>query len=249
MAARLGLTPHTVKRAASPLIMDGAQAQAVPLTIVLGSFRFPHFETLVIKSERVETVFGHPIDGILGVNLLEHFAVAFKPSDHLMELMSPGGLSTAERTAWGLTQCAALPLTRSSNGTFWTKVGLSASADDATGSQALLMIDSGAAASILPTQNVQDLGLTPAQAGISISFGTGSFVADLIAVPYLFLGAGAGSPTDGTRPLTERDTPFYYPATAVTGEPPRVLGMDVLSEYTALLDFPSAMLYLQQPSP
>lgn len=249
MAAKLGLTPQPIAQAAAPLIMDGAQATTVPLTIQIGRFRFPRFPTLVIKESRFQQVLGHPLDGILGVNLLRHFALILEPQNHVLALLTPGKMTAAQVQSWGFRHASALPLTRSSNGTYWASVGLTNGAHTA---QENLAIDTGAGTSILSNAAAQSLDLTPVQRRISVPFGNGSFVGDLADVPSVTLGTVPGETSLAKSTLTLRGGAFLYPNRPESSiGSPHVLGMNILSGCSVLLDFPGETLYLQplQTSP
>lgn len=243
MADNLGLKPHPVAQAAAPLIMDGTQAQAAPLTIQVGRFRFKDFPTVIIKDSRIRQVLGHPLDGILGANLLSHFALLLQPQSHVLTLLSPGGLSPDERRAWGFTRAATLPLTRAGSGTYWVPVSL---ANGAKISRENLMVDTGSVTSIVSYQAVQALGLSPQSAAISLPFGTGVVDGALTRVPAV----GLGTVDTGTslQELTLKDGSFLYPRTGdLFGSSPHVLGMNILSRCAVLLDFPGTQMSLQVP--
>lgn len=243
MAAKLGLKPQPTNLAAAPLIMDGATAQAVKLTIKVGRFRFADFPTIVIKQSRFVQVLGHSLDGIIGMNLLSHFAIILEPSSHVLILQTPGKLSAKDVTAWGFKRAGTLPLTRAANGSYWTHIEM---ANDVRAASENLMIDTGATGSILSNQTAQALGLTPTKQGITIPFGNGVFVGDLALVPTVALGPDLGPDAPPGSKLTLRNAMFVYPSVPETfGASPHVLGMNILSGCSVLLDFPGLSMTLQ----
>jgi predicted aspartyl protease len=243
MAARLGLTPSLTGKAAAPFLMEGRQARSVPLTLQVGCFRFSHYTTLVIKASRFPQVLGHPLDGILGMNLLRRFALILEPQSHRLVLTKPGRLTTEQRQGWGFHGASCLPLTRTDNGLYEVSVGLGNGDRNA---RADLSIDTGAGTSVLSYTVARSLSLTPIRQGLTIPFGSGAFHGDLAAVPVLSLGRSMDTTSAG---LVGRDGIFLYssrPESSRTS--PHVLGMNILSGYSVLLDFPGATLYLQPPS-
>ena len=241
LVAKLALSPQPTSVAAAPLIMDSGKAQVVPLTIQVGRFRFPRFPTLVIKAGRFQDVLGHPLDGILGANILSHFAVLLQPQSHLVTLITPGSLSTEQRRAWGLTHATSLPLTRASTNTYWVPVTL---ANGALVAHENLMLDTGSVTSVISHQTVTTLGLTPEPATLDVPFGTATLAGGLVRVPAVTLGAveGASPPVN----LTMQNGIFLFPREAdVFGASPHTLGMNILGQCDVLMDFPGTQLLLQ----
>lgn len=244
MAAKLGLKPQPTNQAAAPLIMDGTRAQAVKLTIKVGRFRFADFPALIIKESRFVQVLGHPLDGIIGMNLLCHFAVTLEPENHILILQTPGKLSAKDLGNWGFKQAGTLPLTRAANGSYWANIEMS---NGLRTTSENLMIDTGASGSIISNQAAQALNLTPAKQGITIPYGNGVFVGDIATVPTVALGPNLGADAPPGSKLTLRNAAFVYPdkPEESPATSPHVLGMNILSGCAVLLDFPGLTMSLQ----
>lgn len=247
MAAKLGLTPQPTHVPAAAQVMDGATATAVPLTIALGGFSFRRYPALVIKESRLTQVLGAAPDGILGADLLAHFAVGLRPRDHALTLIYPGRLAADDTHAMGLDHPAALALTVGQGGVYAVPLGFQNG--DKLG-RCDLLIDTGAVTTIVPHDLAAHLALAPTKTALPTDFGNGTFNADLARVPLLLLGAQSG---DGGQPgqlaLENGLVLFPHDPETTPGSAPHVLGMNILSACDILLDFPGKTLYLQPLAP
>ncbi len=167
-------------------------------------------------------------DGIVGANLLEHFAVLIDASQHQFGLCLPGDLYLKQVADYGLTQPYTVPITKKDDSRWYVEAQITNSSVVTTETLAL---DTGsnttqisdAAAQALHLKIVGQDHQTNAYGGRMV----GQASVETLRVGNLTLSGTSVSVTPATK------------------DQPSVLGMDILSGYRVLIDFPAKKMYLQ----
>lgn len=180
---------------------------------------------------------GIPYDGIIGMRLLRYVALLLDTRQHTLMFCYPGALEGPTLTRLKFTASYLLPLTED-NGVYWIQ-GYFHNQD--VRREERLMLDIGATNTHISGLLAKQLDLKSIskrqQRGLY-----GDSVVDIVKVGEVRLGD-----------LTLRD----FPVAAITKRmltktlaAPSLLGLDILSDYRVLMDFPAGKLYLQpHPSP
>ncbi len=174
------------------------------------------------------------VDGLIGSNLLNQFAADFDFSGNTMTLCHPGGLTAANANflGFGGPGGTVVPLSVSPNEFYSVPVGMESGK---VSRQANLLVDTGSQTTEIPHQAAQDLALTPLGVLPQVGF-TGGFTVEKAWLPVLVLGEMR---------VTDQLVTYGFKSDYT----PR-LGMDILSGYKVLMDFPGKKMYLQPiPAP
>ena len=166
--------------------------------------------------------------GIIGINVLQQVAILLDSQKHKLVFCIPGDLYQKQVALLEITQPSVLTLTHI-NGLQWsipaqfTNNGLKANED--------LVVDTGADHTYVSQQLAKQVNLKVHNIqGAKTIYGIG--VVAETTTDELSLGD-----------LTLRDFPLTIQP--VSGQEPPVLGMDILSGYRVLMDFPAKKMYLQ----
>ena len=250
LANKLGLVSHpAVNRDGKPFLMGEKQGSAVsvdslqfPGAFISGQVPPLGGEYLVLPDNAL--IFppdpSHPeqpatqLDGIVGANLLERFAVVFDFPKHALLLFSPGNLSLRQARLLSLGEAGGttvpislLPNQPYYDDRFFVPVGL---INGTLTQQVSLAIDTGSDITEISRSTAQSLHLKKTgqqrQHGLEGLFNTTG-----TQVSALILGS-----------LRLKDVQVSYQDKK---DPDVVLGMDILSHYLLLLDFPAKTMYLQ----
>ena len=235
MAANLNLKPKPMIVEGKPFLVGGKPVDGVHLT-VLQVGQFPvSADAAVLKDEELSEASGTTgeVDGILGVNMLGTLAVLFDFSKHEITLRYPGNLTDAEVRQLGFTE-PAVPLAQEEKGAVFT--ALAQAANGTSHRQDAFVIDTGAAHSRLSYPLAQQLKLTPLQSHASpVPTLSGPINYNVAVLETLRLGR-----------FTIGNHLIAYPDQTGPGQySPSSLGMDKLSRFRVLLDFPAKKMYLQ----
>ena len=237
MAKRLNLKLQpAIQDDGSPALWMGKQASQAEVSFVkIGGFTLTLEHSFFrILPGRNSTLFPKPtfddtpFDGVLGVNLLEHFAVLLDASQHTLGLCVPGNLALQQVGQAGYTAPYIVPLIQ--KGTQWfvtvqlTNNGITQSED--------LLLDTGANQTVISDTVAQHLGLKVSEEQRTISAYSDNVPIGASSVDVLDInGIVFNGHAIGVTPVSEQ-------------QPPR-LGMDILSGYRVLIDFPGKKMYLQ----
>ena len=167
-------------------------------------------------------------DGVLGVNILEHFAVLLDTSQHTLGLCVPGNLNLHQVSQLGYTAPFAVPITQKDGHWFvtvqLTNSGVKQSED--------FILDTGSNQTVVSNTAAEHLGLKITEEqqvtnAYSDNVRVGVSSVDNLQIGNIKLNGHAIGVAFNTKPL------------------PPVLGMDILSGYRVLMDFPAKKMYLQ----
>jgi predicted aspartyl protease len=170
-------------------------------------------------------------DGIVGTNLLQHFAVLVDASQHQFGLCLPGNLYLKQVADFGLMRPYIVPIAEKEDGRWYVEAQVIN--DGITASEAMVL-DTGSNATLISDTSAQTLHLKITEQHQRTN-AYGDRVVGQASVETLRLGD-----------LTLSGTSVSV--TPITKDQPSVLGMDILSGYRVLIDFPAKKMYLQ-PNP
>ena len=167
-------------------------------------------------------------DGIVGADLLEHFAVLVDASQHQFGLCLPGNLYPQQVTDYGLTQPYVVPIAKKDDGRWYVEAQITNSGMTATEA---MVLDTGSNTTQISDTAAQTLHLEIiGQQQQQNAYSTR--MVGRASVGTLRLGD-----------LTLSGTSVSV--TPITKDQPSILGMDILSGYRVLIDFPGKKMYLQ----
>lgn len=167
-------------------------------------------------------------DGIVGANLLEHFAVLVDASQHQFGLCLPGNLYPKQVTDFGLAQPYIVPIAKKDDGNWYVEAQIT---NDGVVTNESLALDTGSNTTQISDTAAQTLHLKViGQQQQHDSYRTS--MVGRASVGTLRLGDLTLSGTSvGVSPVTKNESPL--------------LGMDILSGYRVLIDFPGKKMCLQ----
>ena len=242
MAAKLHLVPKPMIVDGKPFLFGGKPVEGVHLTVLqVGQFPMDG-DVIVVKDNDLAAALGTravAVDGIIGANMLQITALLFDFAKHEITLWYPGNLSDAEVRHLGFTE-AAVPLVEGKGdlrGSFTTPIqvgnGPNHGQDD-------FIVDTGANHSRLSYALSQQLQLSPLPGSLSSAttvdgpVGSAASVLETLKVGQFTISNHLiGYPT--------QDKPGQFS--------PSILGMDKLSRFRVLMDFPAKKMYLQPVTP
>lgn len=168
-------------------------------------------------------------DGIVGVNLLQHFAVLLDAPQHRLGLCVPGNLSMQQIAQVGLAQPYVVPITKRKNGQWFVVAQLT---NNGTTENEELELDTGSTFTEVSDTTAQNLHLKILEGDRTTNMYTNNAMMGASSVDTLKIGnlTLLGSAVE-VSPVSERQPPL--------------LGMNILSGYRVLMDFPGGKMYLQ----
>lgn len=234
IAAKLGLTPQPAMKDGQPYLMGGRQGRSVMLSeMQLGSLAISQPIPFVVSEKNQLSSFPHPIDGILGLNILSFFIVTFDFPHHQITLWNSAGLSQSEIKNCGFAGMTALSITPREDGIYTVSAVVSGNTSQLPTS---LIVDTGAAETSATADVARLLQLKP-----DGEQSNGTYWGQI-----RYTQTQASKLQLGDLKLT--NVRLVY---AADGDPrfPCGLGMDILSSCKMLLDFSSKKMYLLRVVP
>lgn len=230
LAAKLGLTPKPVLKDGHPFQVQGQSAEAVVVSrLQAGALRLNNVQMIVWKEQALVSLAQHPLDGIIGTNIMRFFPVLFDCARSQITIWRPGALTTEELTQAGFADAAAVPLADPSGDFLYSTVVLFQ--NGSVKRPDTLLIDTGAERTTIANNVAVDLGLQPSGKPESANFLGSSFPAWAATVETLTLGSASLN-----------NVLVGYPAERVIER--KLLGMDALMRFRVLMDFPENKMYL-----
>ena len=167
-------------------------------------------------------------DGVVGANLLEHFAVLVDASQHQFGLCLPGNLYLKQVANYGLKQPYIVPMEKKDDGRWYVEAQV---VNDGITALEAMVLDTGS--------NITQISDTTAQA-LHLKINgqqqqVNSYRTRMVGVSSVetlrFGDLNLSGPSVVVSPIS-------------TNEPP-ILGMNILSHFRVLIDFPGGKMYLQ----
>ncbi|HTE17917.1 MAG TPA: aspartyl protease family protein [Armatimonadota bacterium] len=202
----------------------------------LGNLTLADVLVAVIPAERLSKAWGEGVDGVLGANVLIHGAALFDFERGKFGFFMSGALSPAELKKEGFDGTVFVSMKESQYG--WRLVDVPVGFNDQATEN--LLLDTGSSITTLPSQLARNLKLDPlGPKGTAVTF-YGQSTEDTAFVKRLSLGS-----------QRMRNVLVAYRTDQDSKQVP-LLGIDVLSRFRILIDFPAKKLYLtenQAPAP
>ena len=231
LAAKLGQKTQPLVVSGHPFLVAGRPSTFVTAAhLQAGPMRLDAVQLILVNQRRLFSLAQHPLDGIIGTNILRSFPVLFDYPHHQITIWKTDGLTADELTAAGFAGVVPTPIT-DPGGQFLYSASVLLTNGGAKRQEDLL-IDTGAERTMLPYQAALGLSLGPLGKSIPANFLDGSYPALPAILGMLQVGGASAS-----------GMIVGYPADP--GERRRLLGSDFLSQFRVLLDFPARKLYLR----
>lgn len=236
LARRLNLPLQpAVSDDGQPIHLNHRKEQAtmtkIPL-LQIGSVRNNDVPSLVLPTDTLKAMPSNVYEGIIGDNILQNSAILLDSRQHIFGFCLPGGLSPQQLNQLGLPRPYTLPLTKDAEGR-WVVLAQFSSGSDSESEN--LLVDTGANATTLSKQLAQRIHLkVTSQQKLYYAFGMDVVEDGQIDTVHL------GNLTLSNFPITIEP---------VSANLPPSLGMDILSGYRVLMDFPAKKMYLQPNTP
>ncbi len=216
-----------------PILWKGKQAMTTRVPVLkVGNIRFTDVALLVLDAKDISlSPSGNdaaPYQGIIGSNLLQQFAVVLDSQKLTLGLCVPGNLSEHQVKLFGMSQPHVLPMTNVDTNKWFVSAQL---LNGRLKGNENLLLDTGSDGTDVSEQLGQEIGLkTQRKRGSKNAYGTQSVA--ISTTDQINLGD-----------LTLRHVSLTI--RPVSEELPPTLGMDILSGYRVLMDFPAKKMYLQ----
>ncbi len=231
IAKKLGLRLQpAISDNGQPVTLNGRQERTTMTQVAL--FAIGHIQVnnaifLVLPDSNLQAGAGSVYDGVIGANMLAGSAILLDSPQHKFGFCLPGVLSPQQLGQIGLAHPYVLPITTSGGKWFVQAVLTNGSSTN----NADLLVDTGSNATGISTVLAEKLHLNATGLGVQHDVYT-TKVIGMGQVDILHLGD-----------LTLRDIPITV--RAASESLPSLLGMDILSGYRVLIDFPAKKMYLQ----
>ncbi len=232
LVRKLGLVTEPAVSDGKPYMIDGKQATMATVPVLkLGGINFPSQPFVVKNDNFLAMLSGSSFDGIIGINILHRMATQWNFKNHSLTFFYPGQLNPIDLRQLNFINPNILPITEDTkgNGLWYASVRMT---NGFISMDQRLMIDTGANMTTIPNSVEQHLGLKPYGQNLSRTF-RGSSILDVANVETLQVGD-----------LTLPEFPVSIRAASSKNEV-YLLGLDVLSNYRVLMDFPARKMYLQ----
>jgi predicted aspartyl protease len=167
-------------------------------------------------------------DGVVGANLLEHSAVLIDASQHQFGLCLPGNLYLKQVAGYGLKQPYIVLIGKKDDGRWYVEAQIT---NDGMTALEAMVLDTGSNVTQISDATAQVLHLKIIGQQQQVNAYRTRMV-DISSVPRLDLGNLELSGLSAV-------------VSPISTEEPPVLGMDILSHFRVLIDFPGGKMYLQ----
>ena len=205
---------------------DGKPLQQVTPSVQVGSLLTDQCSFVLLKAYRLDLL-DCPLDGVLGWYFLSEHAVLFDFQSHQITLWHGGDLTPNELRTAGMQDAIVLPRANRTPGSFDIRVRLNDQYD------VNLAVDTGGAHTLISPGDARLLQLEPTRVSFKQASVFGSLKANEACMHTLTFGGQ--QVTDLTVRYLQQEHPNLPPH----------LGLDVLSRYRMLIDYPAHKLYLK----
>lgn len=233
LARKLGLTPAPFLPSGHPFLSFGKPAQFVNVAhLNMGDLHFEKQRLIIADAKMFSSIWRHPVDGVIGIDMLAQFTALFDFPHHHVVIWSPGGFSAEDIAKSAFKDAALMPLKlETDTALFSTPVELK------NGSVAVstpFIIDTGAGLTSIPIGVAGQIKLVPTQKYTSTSQ-QGNVEMNKAYVSTFDLCILPLNNQQVTYPSQE-NTVFLSS-----------LGMDFFSSRYVLFDFPKNRMYILAP--
>jgi predicted aspartyl protease len=232
VATKLGLTSKpAISEGGAQIYWNGKPADAVTLpNCKFGIGTLPPLDIAfaLLPENSLTQAAGQRVDGILGSNVFEHVAALFDFQHQQITLWYPGSLTGEELNRIGMGQAVQVPLSFSKDsGTFTAPVRF-----NGTGVEDLI-VDTGVGRTLISSQLARQLKLQPVERGVASKGVLTTQTLSVVRVRTLSLAKLTLS--NISIGYSEQENALYRPR----------LGLDVLTRYLVLIDFPQKKMFLK----
>jgi len=230
LAKRLGLRLQpAVSDEGIPIRWKGKPGIMTQVTLLeIGQIKANNGLFQVLDDKDYRIISGSIYDGVIGANLLQNSAILLDGQQHILGFCLPGALSSEQLKQLGLPQPYTVPLTRTTRNRWLVQAQFSNGSN--SGSESLLL-DTGSNTTSLSGQLAQKVHLK-ITGQVNQKDESGTSIADTGRVDTVHLGD-----------LALLNFPLIIQPSSEEILP--TLGMDILSGYRVLMDFPAKKMYLQ----
>jgi len=236
LAVKMGLSPvPAVGTDGKPVLLySGKQAQMVTVPLLqMSNFRLLSTPCLVLSQKSLSPLVGQPLDGVLGAGVLTIYPMYFDFLRHQITLFSPSPLTSAELRSVGMEDAADLPVADLTSNHRFEFACPAVMANGGERVQENLLVDTGAAGTIISERTARQLKLQPISDNHYSPTLFGNIVVRQTDLPTLSLGS-----------LSVNNLRLRY-TQGLSASFPTYIGLDVLSQFRVLLDYKQKKMYLK----
>lgn len=237
LVKRLELKPFPVLRPpGKPItpIEDGKPAQLVLLSsVAMGSFNIVKSPFFVVSAARLSAAFGQPIDGVLGENVAARFPILLDFQKHQLTFFrhspSPDDLKKI-----GMGDAVSMSLKKDVNRTlhYSLPVKVTNGSESAGGD---MVLETGASSSYISGDMAKRIHLTPQSHGPTSGYNGPISTSDATVSSFQF----------GEITLADLSVSYVDKPKIASAANNNILGLDVLSSFRVLLDYPASKIYFR----
>jgi predicted aspartyl protease len=216
-----------------PLKLNGKQAELVTIPRVkIGNFELTNVHFVVTNGRELDSLVREPIDGIIGADFFVVFPALFDFQKNEITIWQSGRLSQETLTRRGFTDGFRIPVS-DPRGAFFFTIPVRVNGTE----ESNLVVDTGAAITTLSERSVRKLALKPEKVFKNYPSFSGKLTLNQAKVNKISFG-----------PFEAANLNIYYPSHD-TSEFRPCIGLDVLTKFQMLLDFPHKVIYLKPTTP
>lgn len=232
LAKKLALKPTKYEPVGKPYVVNGKPAQSVSVPrLDISGLHLVNPTLLVMDDKILSSLPQHPVDGIIGINILRSFTLLCDFLHHHI-VMSYPGLTAEDIAKSSFKDAVAIPLDFSpANSLFSAKVEVK---DGIFASTASLRIDTGAGLTSIPANAARQLKL------VSVQKYNTFLLSGIVEMNKAFVS----SFRLGTVVYQNQQATFVSQEAV---EYPNGLGMDFFNSRVVLMDFPQKKMYVLAP--
>ncbi len=225
---RLKLHPVQVKSPDGKSMKDGYDEvlKRVGLhKLQIGVLTLTDIRLVAPKADTLSAIVGRKIDGVIGTDILEKYAILFDFQQNRITLWSGGLLSKTQLKQYGLEKSYSAPILQlTEDFGYFAPIRVNGASNE------MLLIDTGAAGTVLSLHTAHQLHLTS----------LGDLTADTVYGTVINHPAAVSKFTVGD--FTAGATTLCFQSVGESVVPP-LLGLDFMVQYHVLLDFPGEAMY------
>ena len=227
LAAKLRQSmPSAVNDTGSTVMPDGSTLPTMKVRLQLGQF-VATGPFVVVPDAQLKLLVGNDADMILGMNILSVTSTLFDFQRHQITLYYPSALSEQELEAAGMQNSTLLPNVSNRNYAVYVDVTLNNTV------QTSMMLDTGAPDTHLPAKILQPLHLKSSKRRTDFAGVAGDTHETSVIVEHFAMG-----------PLLLTNREIFSPQSKSENKLTE-LGMDILTRYRILIDYPGKKVYFK----
>lgn len=228
-AEELKLDSQPAIQNGKPYLVEGKPVNSVAATVLFGQFILKNIPFIVFPKERLQSILRTPVDGLIGNNVLKFYALKFNFSDQEISMYYPGNLSAKFLLSQGFSEANCLALKDNDNRfLYFIPIKFHENSREV---EEDLMIDTGGVSTRISQDTAKKLKLQSQGMTTETQDFSGSNILESSSIEKLSVGN-----------LTLNKQKIYFPS-GKNKATVNILGMDVLSQLTMLIDYPRQKVY------